>query len=195
MCASIDWWVFCTELFKSLLLPIVVSAVTTFGITIFKERKKKKEVCLTGISVIEALQEEVFNGVNIMRGELQRMQASDLTPPQALLPKGSWQSMATIPDDVNLLIITLSRGKSYDRFLPKDIRTRCKDYFQHMCQNWETAVTNSNQAARLSQDWRPIMRNLIEGQGSKYLESAEGVHKLLSDCKALLQEEIGQAND
>ena len=112
---------------------------------------------------MESLLEEVNNGINIMKNQ-------QLIP----LPVKSWNGVTTVSDDVLLRIIAVSRNKKSVGFTPQEIRIHCKNYFEYMATNWETAIkSNSPQN--------------IQSLGG-YVQAAERVRDMLVQCRNLLEE-------
>lgn len=115
---------------------------------------------------MESLLEEVNNGINTMKN-------------QQLIPLSvkSWNGVTTVSDDVLLRIIAVSRNKKSVGFTPQEIRIHCKNYFEYMATNWETAIKSNS----------PQNIQSLISQG-EYVQAAEGVRDMLVQCRNLLEE-------
>jgi hypothetical protein len=111
---------------------------------------------------MESLLEEITMGIKIMEGRQ--------TNP---LPVKSWNGVSTIPDDVLLRIIAVSKGETPVSFKPQDIRIHCKNYFSFMAENWLSAIQGGN------------IRDLIDK--GQYIQSAEKVKSMIIQCRDLLE--------
>lgn len=178
------------DILQRVIFPVIVAAITIFVFGAVNDRKKRRNASLLGVAIIESLQEEVQSGISIMTEESKRMKMGDFSPPRRHLPHGSWQSVATIPDDVLLQIITISKDKSFTGFHPKEVRIHCKNYFQHMCANFNSAVNLANEAAKRGEDWKPLLLNWLD----PYIKSAQEVYQLLQECKTLLEKNAKARN-
>lgn len=145
--------------------PFAVAAITYWLFNMNDEYKKRKQYSTLGVAIIEGLLEEVTYGIEIMRKQL-----------PTLLPVKSWYGLSTIPDDVLLRIIAVTKNENFNGLKPKDIRIHCKNYFDHMAPSWENAIKTNN----------PVNIKTLLNQ-SKYVEAAEGVNTMLLQCKELLE--------
>jgi hypothetical protein len=142
-------------------LPFAVAVITYYLFKKHDEYIKRRQYSTLGVAIMESLLEEINTGIEIMK--------SRQTNP---LPVNSWNGPSTIPDDVLLRIIAVSKGETPVAFKPQDIRIHCKNYFTHMAQNWSNAIQISNTKALLSQG---------------YIQSAENVKAMVIQCKDLLE--------
>lgn len=153
---------------EKFITPIAVAVLTYWLFKKNDEYIKRRQHSTLGVAIMESLLEEVNNGIAIMSNQ-------QLTP----LPVKSWDGVKTISDDVLLRIIAVSKNTKPDGFPPREIRIHCKNYFEHMSANWEVAIQYVIQGNRSQME-----ALLNEGQ---YLDAAEGVKKMLTQCKKLLE--------
>lgn len=147
-------------------LPFAVAVITYWLIKKHDERINRKNYSTLGVAIMESLLEEVNNGIKIMKNQ-------QLIP----LPVKSWNGIMTVSDDVLLRIIGVARNKKSIGFAPKEIRIHCKNYFEFMATNWETAIKSNS----------PQNIQSLINQG-KYVQAAEGVRDMLVQCRDLLEE-------
>jgi len=141
-----------------------------------------------GVAIIESLQEEVDNGIKLMTNALDAAQDSSTTaPPPALLPKKSWGGMSTIPDEVLLRIIETSVTNQFNGFPPRECRIHCKNYFEHMCHNYEQTLDQSLTLAQQGKDWRRPLHDLLADSTGHYIQAAREVYRMLENSKQLLE--------
>jgi hypothetical protein len=162
------------DLFDNALLPIIVASVTYFLFNRLDEYKRRKNQSILGVVIMECLIEEVKNGSNIINSVLD---PNNKTLPNISLPRKSWSGISTIPDDVLLRIIGVSKNVSPTGFKPREIRIHTKNYFEHMVGNWDSLLSiqgDTKQAA--------IHRFPTYGQ------AATGVLNMLIQTKELLEE-------
>ena len=150
---------------EKFILPIAIAVITYLLFKKHDEYIQRRQYSILGIAVMESLLEEVKNGIDIMNN-LQ----------SAALPVKSWDGTRTVSDDVLLRIIAVSEYIRPAAFPPREIRIHCKNYFEHMSTNWESAI-KQGQAA---------MQNLVNN--GQYVRAAEGVKTMLLECKNLLEE-------
>lgn len=127
------------------LIPIGVAIATYIMVDRLGEWRKRRTYSRLGVAIIESLQEEIKNGIELMTNALNATKdQSANAPPPALLPNRSWSGMSTIPDDVLLRIIETSANRQFDGFPPRECRIHCKNYFEHMCQNYLSSVASTD---------------------------------------------------
>lgn len=153
---------------EKILVPIIVAAITYFLFKMHDECIKRRQYSTLGVAIMESLLEEVINGINIMRNQ-------QLNP----LPVKSWDGVKTISDDILLRIIAVSKDVQPIDFPPREIRIHCKNYFEHMSDNWASAIIN------VSQNRQRQLQSFIDV--SLYVQAAEGVKAMLIQCKELLE--------
>ena len=149
-------------LLEKFILPIAVAVITFYFFKKHDEYIKRRQYSTLGVAVMESLLEEITMGIKIMEGRQ--------TNP---LPVKSWNGVSTIPDDVLLRIIAVSKGETPVSFKPQDIRIHCKNYFSFMAENWLSAIQGGN------------IRDLIDK--GQYIQSAEKVKSMIIQCRDLLE--------
>ena len=145
--------------------PIAVAAITYWLFKKNDEYIKRQQYSMLGVAIIESLLEEINTGIEIMKNQFANS-----------LPVKSWVGLSSIPDDVLLRIIAVTKNVNLVVFKPKDIRIHCKNYFDHMATSWNIAIQSNNQVA---------IQQLLNQ--AKYIEAAEGVRAMLLQCKELLE--------
>lgn len=121
------------EIIDKAIIPILVGAISYVLFRGLDERKKRKTYSTLGAIIIDSLIEEVSTGIDIINGTLQRNAQFS----RQNLPSKSWSGINTFSDEVLLRIIRVSNGvQPNGSFHPKDIRKHTKNYFDHMCFNW-----------------------------------------------------------
>jgi hypothetical protein len=179
---------------NSLLVPIIVAILAYIAVDRLGEWRKWRTTSILGVVIIESLQEEIQTGIQLMTDALKTAEDPNANePPAVQLPNRSWSGMSTIPDDVLLRIIETSATSHFDGFKLRDCRSHCKNYFEHMCKNYQQYITNSLYLAQNGRDWRSPIRDLLadntraDGTGS-YIRSATKVNLMLQHAKQLLDD-------
>lgn len=168
--------------------PIIVAILSYFFVDLWGEWKKRRSFSGLSIAIIESFQEEIRNGVKLMKGTISKLRESEL--PSALqqsLPTGSWDGMKSIPHEVLLRVIETSRSfvPEAEEFHPRDIRIHCKNYFEIICINFSTLIRELH---LLSPDKVTPDRVDIALKNILYLiESGERVYRMLEKSKGLLE--------
>lgn len=169
-----------------LVVGILVGVVTYLCISMFSNRKKKKDVKTLGVAVLDSLLEEVNTGIIILEQALKAAKEDETNIlPMTSPPRKSWNGMSTIPDEVLIEIINNSQTKKYDGFHPKDVRIHCKNYFEHIMVNYDAAFKSSFSLIGKNRSWYNPIIQTVENGGSS-IDAVRGVKKLLEDCKELL---------
>ncbi len=173
---------------SGLLLPIIVAILAYIAVDRLGEWRKRRTSSILGVVVVESLQEEIQTGIQLMTDALKAAEDPNATRPTAAqLPNRSWSGMSTIPDEVLLRIIATSANHHFDGFKPRDCRSHCKNYFEHMCVNYEQTVALSLVLAQRGEDWRSPIRNLLADKpNSAYVWLAGQVDQMLELAKQLL---------
>lgn len=161
------------EIVKDFIFPIGVGLITYLLFAKLDEWKKRRSQSRLGVAIIDALIEEVKNGIKILDRFIKTQQ-----PSGSALPRKSWTGMNTISDDVLLRIIEVSKDVAPKNFPPKDIRIHCKNYFDHMAPTWD--IVESGQTG-----WESTAASAITT--AKYPEAARGVLMMLEQTKGLLE--------
>lgn len=89
--------------------------------------------------------------------------------------------MNTISDEILIRLLCLSEGKPVQGFPVREIRIHLKNYFDHMCPNFDN-VTN---AVSSGGGWQH-QAGLYLGGGGDYLHSADNVKDMLEQARMLL---------
>jgi hypothetical protein len=185
--ADVPEWV--KTVLSSVVLPVAVSYLTYTLIDRRGEWRKRRMHSKLGVAIIESLQEEIKNGIRLMTAALSAAEDNSANePPHGLLPHKSWSGMSTIPDDVLLRIMETSAKRQFEGFPPHKCRTHCKNYFEHMCENYEKTLEEARRLALQRQDWRSQLRGLLADDTSHYIQSARKVDQMLEHAKKLLED-------
>jgi len=177
------------NLIKTIIVPIIVALLTYLLVDRLGEYKKRKNYSRLGIAIIESLLEEVRTGINLMIDVLNAIDTNNELP-RGLLPNKSWNGMTTIPDEILLRIIATSTEVKFESFPPRECRIHCKNYFEHMNQNYKYTLDTSINLTKQGQDWQGPLYNLLSNDGSHYLRAAQGVEQMLVDAKKLLEKNV-----
>jgi len=175
-CENYAWLMDVTE---KILLPFIVGALSYIIFRGLDENKKRKNSSLLGVIILRSLLEEVNTGIDIIKSNLDNKDVRLHN-----MPSASWINVNTIPDEVLLRIIVVSKSvKSDGDFHPKDIRSHTKNYFEHMCVTWRNDVRI---AAEANQNGLPIPARLNE-TAKVFERPAEHVKILLEQTIQLLE--------
>jgi len=176
-----------TQFFMTnLLLPVIVAVATYILTDRLGVWRTRRALSRLGMAIVASLQEEVKNGINLMTGARDSMRVTSAEPPRQLLPRRSWSGMSTIFDDVFLRILETSAHYEYSGFHPRDIRSHCKNYFDHMCENYDNALRSAQELYKRGQDWRTPFHEFLNGSDRDYVASAQKVDAMLKTVKQLL---------
>ena len=174
---------------KNIFLPVLIAIITYLLVTKFGEWKSRRNDCVLGIAILDYLLGEIRTGLNLMNSTYTQAQQAAFHLPMPLLPKESWSGMQTIPDQVLLRIIAASNNFVTTSFHPRLIRSVCKDYFEHMCANYNT-IANNISPLMGQQNLRTQFITLLgeaPNQG-KYLATTQSVIEMLEQTKELLDQ-------
>lgn len=175
MCDSND-----KEMISDFLFPLLVAVTTYVLFNKLDEWKMRKDQSILGTVIIDSMIEEVKNGYEAINSTLT---SEDYFHPM-IPPRKSWTGMNTIPDDVLLRIIAVSKDVRAKSFNPREIRIHCKNYFDHMLTNWDqlkdtkvltpqaTAKLNFgsyNQAAKAVLTMLEQTRKLLDDNSKKWI--------------------------
>jgi hypothetical protein len=174
---------------KNIFLPVLIAIITYLLITKFGEWKSRRNDCVLGIAILDYLLGEIRTGLNLMNSTYAQAQQVAFRLPMSLLPKESWSGMQTIPDQVLLRIIAASSNVVTTSFHPRTIRSVCKDYFEHMCVNYNEIAKNMSPLMGQRQ-YSTQFINLLGGDPNqgKYLEITQSVIEMLEQTKKLLDQ-------
>jgi hypothetical protein len=150
-----------------------------------EQLEEKRKFSVLGTLIIGQLLEEVETGLRHMRQLLYYANSNISLGGQ--LPQASWQGQETIPNEVLLVIYEKSRNFTSSGFPVQEIRIHCKNYFVHMVNRVNMAVSSQN------------LKNLIDlldnNQGqAKYIEATEGVITMLKESCRLLEDNANEIN-
>jgi hypothetical protein len=173
------------------LVPILVALVAyvcTYKIGDWRDRKKYSKL---GIAVIESLLEELNTGISIMERIEGAVNDPFATAPPLnigeLLPSRTWSGPQTISDEVLLRIIETSRGRTEHGLPVTACRIHCKNYFDHMCGNYNHAVEAAVAAIAAGNNWKLPFVPMLARPNGIYLEGARGVRDMLNRAREQLE--------
>lgn len=176
-----------TLLMQNLALPIVVAVATYVLVDRLGEWRKRRMQSTLGCAVMDSLLEEVRTGIATMKSCIAATSdAGAQGPPPGRLPRAIWTGPSTISDDVLLRVLETSRDGSFPHLQPRDVRSHCKNYFEHMTANFDNNLATTLPGGPNHQNWREVLRSFLAGEG-KYLEAAERVEELLVGVRQLLE--------
>jgi hypothetical protein len=139
--------------------------------------------------IIDLYAEEIQTGLDLMNSTYALAQQAAFHLPIPLLPRESWSGMQTIPDQVLLRIIVASKNVVTPSFHPRTIRNVCKDYFEHMCVNYNGIASNASPYTG-QQNLRTQFLKFLGGdpdQG-KYLATTQSVIEMVEQTRGLLDQ-------
>jgi hypothetical protein len=183
---------------KNIVLPVLIGIITAIITYVLVgklgERKTRRNDCRLGIAILESLLGEIRTGLNLMSYTYaQAQQAAAIQRSISLLPTESWSGMQTIPDQVLLRIIAVSNKVVARSFHPKAIRNVCKDYFDHMCANYNAIIRNFQSPPGMTQqNLRTQFLTLLGGNPNqeKYIATTQSVIEMLEQTKELLDQNL-----
>ncbi|MCU0377756.1 MAG: hypothetical protein MUC78_05795 [Bacteroidales bacterium] len=161
---------------ENVIAPIVVAAIAFFLFGKIDELRKRKSYSKLGVAILNTLIEEVQYGRNSIKDTLDP-EKNDKPHP---LPRKSWNGINTVPDEVLLRILEVSKKQKDIGFPSAEIRIHTKNYFDHMITNWDQVVIN----ASLGKDFKALAKLKY----STYDEAATGVLNMLINIRQLLEE-------
>jgi hypothetical protein len=170
-CIENSVWI--KDILDKALIPFVIGALSYVLFRGLDEMKKRRTFSTLGVIIIDCLLEEVGTGLDNIQKTIKNVPFVPLP-----MPFKSWSGVNTLPDDVMLRIISVSKDvKPIGSFNPKDIRKHTKNYFDHMCSQWNNFIILPNVAhqniAKTFKDWP---------------EAAKGVKDMLEQTKQLLED-------
>ena len=122
-------------LILNFIFPFLVAVVSYILLNKLDKWKERRNQSILGAVIIESMIEEVEIGYDYINKTLT---SEDHMHP-GIPPRKSWNGMNTIPNEVLLRIIATTKNIKPKSFPPRQIRTHCKNYFDHMLTNWDTA--------------------------------------------------------
>jgi hypothetical protein len=174
---------------KNIVLPVLIAIITYLLVDKLGEWKKRRNDCRLGIAILDSLLGEIRTGLNLMNFTYAQAQQATFQLSISLLPTKSWSGMQTIPDQVLLRIIAASENVVARSFHPSTVRNVCKDYFDHMCANYN-AIINNITPGMGQQILRTQFLTLPGGspdQG-KYLATTQSVIEMPEQTRELLDQ-------
>jgi hypothetical protein len=178
------------DLSKSVALPVLIGVITYVLVDRLGEWKSRRNNCKLGIAILDSLLGEIRTGLNVMNSTYAQLQKAVFPPPSALLPTESWSGMQTIPDQVLLRVIAASKDVVARSFHPNTIRSVCKDYFHHMCANYNEIIKNLSTSGTVQQNLHTRLLMFLGGapnQG-KYIATTQSVIEMLEQTRELLDQ-------
>ncbi len=160
--------------FGKLILPLAVGVLGFWASSVFTSMRDRKRQSLLGAAVCAQFVEELNNGINLMNSVLNRQN------PIGQLPRKSWNGMSTISDDVLERILCLSEKRHTPGFPISEIRIHLKNYFDHICPNFDPFIEKTAQGQQLDQQTKD---SLIK----EYVQPAEGVLAMVQDARSRLE--------
>jgi hypothetical protein len=155
-CAEHSSWI--KDFIEKGVIPFLVGAISYVLFRGLDERKKRKTNSTLGVIIIDCLLEEVNTGIDSIQKTL-----TDVPFKSHSMPLKSWSGINTLPDDVMLRIISVSKGvKPVGGFNPKDIRKHTKNYFDHMCVDWNKYIGQQGVAHKTFQKHLKIGLRLLK---------------------------------
>ncbi len=167
---------------KNGILPVLVGITTYLLVDRLGEWKTRRNNSMLGAAIVDSLLGEIRTGLKLMKSTQEQIQ-QNLPPPNVLLPMASWSGMQTIPDQVLLRILAASKNISTQSFHPKAIRNVCKDYFNHMCTNYNATITDPHEG---NQKLHMLLGEAPD-QG-RYINTAQLIIEMLEQTKGLLEQ-------
>lgn len=113
--------------------------------------------------------------------------------PLPQMPISAWEGMGTIPDNVLLRIVAVSKGVAPKGFPLTNIRVHCNNYFTYICGKVNArarALPRENgRIVDPSTEARELHRLLCDGVGDDggFIESTQKVLLMLAQAKVLLR--------
>jgi hypothetical protein len=178
-----------SDFLKNFVLPVLIGVITYLFVDRLGEWKTRRNNCKLGIAILDSLLGEMRTGLNLMNSTYDQAQQAAFKLPIALLPTKSWSGMQTISDQVLLRIIAASENLVARSFHPRTIRNVCKDYFDHMCANYNAMINNITPGIG-QQVLRTQFLGLLGGAADqgKYLLTTQSVIEMVEQTRELLDE-------
>lgn len=172
---------------QNIIVPILIAVGTYIIVDKLGEWRKRQRYSRLGVAIIEALEEEVRSGIVVMTAALRASEDQSVQgPPINTLPQESWSGMSTIPDDVLFRIIETSINYRSEGFPLREIRIHCKNYFTHICDNYNRAVKQIL-SGEYQKDWRSFIRFLLIDKPNEFVKAANEVYAMLASARDLLE--------
>jgi len=174
---------------KNVVLPILIAIITYVLVDRLGEWKSRRNDCKLGIAILDSLLGEIRTGLNLMNSTYAQAQQGAVQPPIGLLPSKTWDGMQTITDQVLLRIIATSKDIVARSFRPRAIRNVCKDYFDHMCSNYNAIINKLLSPPGMTQQiFCTQLLGLLGPNQGKYLAITQEVIEMLEQTMDLLEQ-------
>jgi hypothetical protein len=161
------------DILDKALIPFVIGALSYVLFRGLDEMKKRRTFSTLGVIIIDCLLEEVATGLDNIQKTIKNIPFVPLP-----MPSKSWSGVNTLPDDVMLRIISVSKDvKPVGSFNPKDIRKHTKNYFEYMCSQWNNFIILAN-----------VTQPNIITEFKDWPEATNGVKEMLEQTKKLLED-------
>jgi len=168
---------------SNFVLPVCVGILAFLASNSIGVWRTRKRQSLLGAAVCSSLIEELNIGIGIMKDVQAVMDNSGQATGSLHLPRKSWSGMNTISDDVLERLLCIVEKKPTNRGFPiKEIKIHLKNYFEHMCSNFDSVTVTMCNGGNWQQQAQVY---LVQ---SKYLEAAEKVLAMLEDAQEYLEE-------
>ena len=180
------------EILWRVIIPVglgVLGYFCTLGWATMLDRKNQSKL---GVAILDALAEELQNGIRIMGDLLKAAESKDYnTVSLAKLPRASWAGMTTIPDSVLLRILAMADKLPVEGFNVRNIRIHCKNYFEHVCVNYDQLIAKKIPDAKRLQDntWCDLINKWLanEDEEKNHLKSAKNVLAMVKNARNALE--------
>ena len=173
---------------KSIVLPVLIAIITYLLVNKLGEWKTRRNDCRLGIAILDSLLGEIRTGLNLMNSTYAQAQQVAFQLPIPLLPTKSWSGMQTIPDQVLLRIIAASENVVARSFHPNTVRNVCKDYFDHMCANYNAIINNITPGMGQQILRTQFLGFLGEAPQGQYLTVTQQVIEMLEQTRELVDQ-------
>ena len=181
--SEINWY----SIIENFLFPIVIALVTYLLVDRLGEYKKRKTYSKLGVAIMRIFTRRNKNWNIIDESCPGRCREPKYyLPPHAIPPKKSWNGMSTIPDEVLLRIIETAEKQEIVSFPLRECRIHCKNYFEHICENFEQRLNESILLSEQRGNWRQGIIWLLSDDHSDHIEASEKVYQMLEQAKQLL---------
>lgn len=135
------------------------------------EWANRRNICKLGVIIINEIQEEMSNGISIMESMAMDARNNSHAHPTRLMPIKSWVGMKTAPDELMLRIVAINPS------IVLKVRSDCKNYFEHVCVNINSAIKADVNCAHI------VDHYIEETNDSNYLVAARNLYNELDGIK------------
>ena len=186
-------WNSCVSVIGSIFIGIAIGVCAYIVTDYLGERKKRHQYSALASAIVAGLLEEIKTGIQIMEAIKKAVlsdrsqHTSTLSSPSSgspiasqahpLLPCKSWNGMNTFSDGVLLRMVAVNADKA------TDIRSDCKNYFEHACGSLNSIISDPNSPPTTK--YGELYEDYLQGDGN-YLASAVELKKDLEELRVLL---------